>query len=71
MAKSPKKTVKTLSDKLTKINDSFTINLYDNGFMVEAGGRDDNDEWITAKLMVATIEDLLTVIREAADMERS
>jgi hypothetical protein len=71
MAKAPKKTVKTLSDKLAKINDSFTINLYDNGFMVEAGGRDDNDEWITAKLMVATIEDLLTVIREAADMERS
>jgi hypothetical protein len=71
MAKSPKKTVKTLSDKLTKINDSFTVNLYDNGFMVEAGGRDDNDEWITAKIMVSTIEDLVTVIREAADMERS
>jgi hypothetical protein len=71
MAKSPKKAVKTLSDKLTKINDSFTVNLYDNGFMVEAGGRDDNDEWITAKIMVSTIEDLVTVIREAADMERS
>ena len=33
------KTVTKLSDKLTKVNESFTINMYDNGFMVEAGGR--------------------------------
>ena len=44
MAKSPKKTVKTLSDKLTKVNENFTINMYDNGFMIEVGGRDDNDD---------------------------
>ena len=31
------KTVKKLSDKLTKVNESFTINMYDNGYMVEVG----------------------------------
>jgi hypothetical protein len=71
MAKSPKKTVKTLSDKLTKVNENFSINMYDNGFMIEVGGRDDADDWATAKIMVSTIDDLVTLVREAADMERS
>ena len=71
MAKSPKKTVKTISDKLTKVNENFSINMYDNGFMIEVGGRDDADDWATAKIMVSTIDDLVTLVREAADMERT
>ena len=71
MAKSPKKTVKTLSDKLTKVNENFTINMYDNGFMIEVGGRDDNDDWATAKIMVGSVDELVTLVREAVDMERS
>jgi len=27
-------------NKLTKVNDSFTVNRYDNGWMVEVSGRD-------------------------------
>jgi hypothetical protein len=71
MAKSPKKTVKTLSDKLTKVNENFTINMYDNGFMIEVGGRDDNDDWATAKIMVGSVDELVTLVHEAVDMERS
>ena len=71
MAKSPKKTVKTLSDKLTKVNENFTINMYDNGFMIEVGGRDDNDDWATAKIMVGSVDELVTLVREVVDMERS
>jgi len=71
MAKSPKKTVKTLSDKLTKVNESFNINMYDNGFMIEVGGRDDNDDWVTAKIMVSSVDELVALVREAVDMERS
>ena len=71
MAKSPKKTVKTLSDKLTKVNENFTINMYDNGFMIEVSGRDDNDDWATAKIMVGSVDELVTLVREAVDMERS
>ena len=31
--------------KLVKVNDSFTVNRYDNGWMVEVNGRDNNDDW--------------------------
>jgi hypothetical protein len=63
------KKISKLSDKLDKVNESFTINMYDNGFMIEVGGRKD-DDWKTAKIMVPTVEELIALIKEAAEMER-
>lgn len=63
------KKISKISDKLDKVNESFTINMYDNGFMIEIGGRK-NDDWKTAKIMVPTIDELVVLIKEAADMER-
>jgi len=60
----------TISDKLTKVNEAFTINMYDNGFMIEVGGRDDNDEWKNTKIIVSTVEELLALVKEAASMSR-
>ena len=48
----------TINDKLAKVNDNFTVNMYDNGFMVEIGGRDSDDEWKNAKIICNTLEDL-------------
>ena len=74
MAKSKAKAagpVNKLSDKLIKVNESFTINMYDNGYMIEVGGRDDEDNWKTAKIMVGTVEELLVLVREATEIERA
>ena len=60
----------TISDKLSKVNDNFTVNMYDNGFMVEIGGRDSDDEWKTAKILCNTLEDLIAVITEATTLTR-
>lgn len=59
-----------LSDKLTKVNESFTINMYDNGFMFEIGGRNDNDDWATSKIICADIDQVIDLVREAAAMPR-
>jgi hypothetical protein len=59
-----------LSDKLKKCNDSLTVNMYDNGYMVEVSGRDDNDDWKTAKVMCNTLEEVTQVIIEASSMPR-
>lgn len=69
MAK-PKNSVKKISDKLNKVNDSFTINMYDNGFMMEIGGRDNEDNWSQAKIMVTSLEELNALIKEASEMDR-
>lgn len=60
-----------ISDKLSKCNDSFTINMYDNGFMVEIGGQDKKEDWATVKILCKDEKELLTIIQEAVKMDRS
>jgi hypothetical protein len=62
------KSVKTLSDKLDKVSESFSVNRYDNGYMIEVGGKQ-KDDWKTAKILVSTIDELITLIREYDSME--
>ena len=55
--------------KLDKVNESITINRYDNGFMVEVGGRDNENDWKTAKILCNTEEEMMAVVREWNTME--
>ena len=55
--------------KLSKVNESITINRYDNGFMVEVSGRDNESDWKTAKILCATEEEMIAVVREWTTME--
>ena len=76
MAKSKAKaktegSVKKLSDKLVKVNENFSINMYDNGYMIEVSGRDDEDNWKTSKIIVDTVDELLVLVREATEIERA
>ena len=64
------KTVSKISDKLTKVNESFTVNMYDNGYMIEIGGSDSKDDWKNAKITVQELDSLIALIKEAASMER-
>ncbi len=65
-----KKTVKKISDKLVKVNESYSINMYDNGFMFEISGRDSENDYKSAKIMVSTVEDLVALVKEAAELDR-
>jgi len=64
------KTVSKLSDKLTKVNESITINMYDNGFMVEAGGRNKKGDYVNAKILCNTLDEMLALVKEAGEMDR-
>lgn len=55
--------------KIIKVNESFTINRYDNGFMIEVSGRDEENDWKTCKILCSSVEDLYEVINEALSME--
>ena len=59
-----------VSDKLTKVSDSFTINMYDNGFMVEVSGRDNDGEWKSAKVLCQDLEQVIAIVTEVSKMER-
>lgn len=64
------KAVTKISDKLTKVNESFQIYMYDNAYMIEVSGRDSENEYKTVKLMVPTLEQLQVLIKETTEMDR-
>ena len=64
------KTVNRLGDKLTKVNENFSVNMYDNGFMVEVGGRNKKGDYTTAKILCATLDEVQALVAEACTMER-
>lgn len=65
-----KQAITKISDKLSKVNDNFNVYMYDNGYMLEISGRNKDEDWATAKILVTSIEELTALIREASDMDR-
>ena len=56
-------------NNLTKVNDSIVVNRYDNGWMVEVSGRNQEDDWTTVKLVCTSEEGLHALIHEYNNME--
>jgi len=56
-----------MADKLTKlvkVFENFTVNRYDNGWMVEVSGRDKNSDNKTMKIVCNTEDEVLTLVKE-------
>jgi len=65
-----KKSIKTISNKLETVAESFTVYMYDNGYMIEVNGKNNEDDWVSAKIMCSTVEELTALVHEAVTMER-
>ena len=48
--------------KLAKVNESITINRYDNGWMVEIGGRNKKEDWSNTKTLCNTEDEVCTIL---------
>ena len=59
----------TKLSKLTKVSESITIYRYDNGWMVEVGGRNKKEDWTNTKTLCNTEEELIQLIKEYNSME--
>lgn len=55
-----------IAGKLTKIDPKLEVNFYDNGYMVEVSGQDEEGNWKTARLLcvdeAATLEFVKTLL---------
>lgn len=58
--------------KLVKVGETFIINRYDNGYMVEIWGRDSKETGMVTKTLCTTEEEILALFREysAIDLDR-
>ena len=65
-----KKSVKTIADKLSKVNENFTVYMYDNGYMFEISGRDSDNDYKSVKILCSTLDELSGLVKEATEMER-
>jgi hypothetical protein len=57
-------------DKIVKIESTITIQIVDNGYMFEVGGRDANDEWKNVKIVCTTRSELDSLLDEALELDR-
>ena len=53
-----------VTDRLKKVDDSLTINMYDNGYMVQITGRDSEDDWVTLKIMCDSLDKVNALVAE-------
>lgn len=58
------------SDKFRKTNDSFTVILCDNGFLLELGGLDPMGDWVEKKFLISTLSDLNSSIEQIVKLPR-
>lgn len=58
------------SDTLKSISEQISINMYDNGYMVEASGRCKKGDYRSTKIICGTIDAVVELLREASEMER-
>lgn len=61
----------TLTTKLSKISENFTINIYENGYMVEVNGVDRSGDWKSVKLIVNNREELVELVKQIVELERT
>lgn len=62
--------VKKIGDKIVKADSYFTVNVYDNGYMLEIYGDNKKGEGVTAKVLANTLPELVDLVKEACEMER-
>jgi hypothetical protein len=51
-------------DKLAKVSESITLNRYDNGWMIEVSGRDEESDWKNVKTICNNEEELVAIVKE-------
>jgi hypothetical protein len=60
-----------LIDHFAKVNDNYTIINCHNGFVVEVSGQDSAENWITAKFVFKTLDELKKVTNDLTRIPRA
>jgi hypothetical protein len=50
--------MKVIEEKMAKRGDNVTVTFADNGYMLEASGRDDKDDWTDIKVVLSNLDQL-------------
>lgn len=60
-----------LSEIFMNVQDSVSIDRYENGWMVQVSGNDHNDEWQSKKFIFSDLKNVLTFLEEYSKIKLS
>ena len=60
-----------IADKLSKVDETVTIQMYDNGYLFEVSGRNQDDDWASVKILCKSMEEVTALIQEASESQRT
>ena len=64
------KGITKVSDKLTKVGECVNVYFYDNAYMDEVSGRNEDDDWATAKLVCRDLTEVQTLLEEVDSLPK-
>lgn len=59
-----------IPDSMTKREENFTVTICYNGYLFEATGRDDKDDWTSTKVVCNTFNDLINTIQKYEALQK-
>lgn len=57
--------------KVKKVNDNIVINMYDNGYMVEINGQDEDGNYAVDRVICTTAEEVHKLVATVFNMPRN
>jgi hypothetical protein len=65
------KNITKVSDKLDKVGECVNVYYYDNAYMVEVNGRNQENDWITAKLVCRDLNEVQVLLEEVDSLPKA
>jgi hypothetical protein len=64
------KGITKVSDKLTRVSECVNVYFYDNAYMVEVSGRNEEDNWIAVKLVCRDLNEVQVLLEEVDSLPK-
>jgi hypothetical protein len=64
------KGITKVSDKLTRVSECVNVYFYDNAYMVEVSGRNEEDNWVATKLVCRDLTEVQTLLEEVDSLPK-
>ena len=64
------KGITKVSDKLTRVSECVNVYFYDNAYMVEVSGRNEEDNWVATKLVCRDLSEVQVLLEEVDSLPK-
>ncbi len=59
-----------LATAFSKVSENYTVTMCLNGYVVEVNGQDTTGEWVTHRLVINRLDELIDAVKDLAHIPR-